>query len=126
MEIEITKDGIKETLGKGKRFEELPRKLKKLKISKIRTLPHLIETAQLVKDNSPNVHKKTSALKYAYLSNEITVQTDNGNEDYIVTIAVRKSRQKNKFWIHEIRTTKSEQRLSSSGDVNPEQEYNKV
>lgn len=126
MEIEITKDGIKETLGKGKRFEELPRKLKELKISTIRTLPRLIETAQLVKDNSPNVHKNTSDLKYAYLSNEITVQTDNGNEDYIVTIAVRKSRQKNKFWIHEIRTTKSEQRLSSSGDVNPEQEYNKT
>ena len=38
----------------------------------------------------------------------------------------RKSLEKNMFWIHEIRTTKKEQGLSPSKDVNPRQGYNKT
>ena len=72
----------------------------------IRSLLDLIKTAHLVNNNVPNL------------------STDTG--EYTVTITVRKSQQKNKFWMHEIRITKKEQGLSSSGDVNPQQEYNKT
>ena len=77
-----------------------------MKLETIRSLLDLIKTAHLVNNNVPNL------------------STDTG--EYTVTITVRKSQQKNKFWMHEIRITKKEQGLSSSGDVNPQQEYNKT
>lgn len=123
MVVEITKDGIKETLGKGNRFETLPRQLKELKLSTIRELPSLIERSKLDDDRVPNYHNADSVLKYAYLSSDITVEE---GTPYTVTITVRKSPQKNKFWIHEIRAIKKGQGLSSSEVIDPQQEYNKT
>lgn len=42
-------------------------------------------------------------VKYAYLCGEATID----GVLYDVTVTVRKSRQKNKFWIHEVRTKKN-------------------
>ena len=123
MVVEITKDGIKETLGKGNRFETLPRQLKELKLSTIRELPSLIERSKLDDDRVPNYHNADSVLKYAYFSSDITVEK---GTPCTVTITVRKSPQKNKFWLHEIRAIKKEQGLSSSEVIDPQQEYNKT
>ena len=64
MIIEITKKGIKETLGSEKRFQNLPRKLKELKIATIRSLPELIRNANLIGDNVLNtdITEKNSQL----------------------------------------------------------------
>lgn len=64
MIIEITKKGIKETLGSEKRFQNLPRKLKELKIATIRSLPELIRNANLIRDNVLNtdITEKNSQL----------------------------------------------------------------
>ena len=126
MVVEITKDGIRETLGPEMRFEKLPRVLKELKLLTIKDLPQLIETSTLSADNVKNRKNPTSELKYAYLTKDIAMQNGKDVETYTVTITVRKSTQKNKFWVHEIRTTKKEQGLSSSTDANPQQEYNKT
>ena len=126
MVIEITADGIKETLGPGKRFQYLPSSLKALKLDTIRDLPSIIKTARLVQDDVPNQHNPASAVKYAYLTNDILVDSDGVAVPYEVTISIRKSPQKNRFWIHEIRAIKKEQGLSSSSDANPNQEYNKT
>lgn len=126
MEIEITKDGIKETLGPDMRFEKLPRKLKELKLLTLRILPTLIEEAKLADSDVNNIHTKQSKLKYSYLSQEITISNETHKEKYTISIAVRKSKQKNKFWIHEIRATKKEQNLIPSGDIRPQQGYNEV
>ena len=126
MTIEITKDGIKETLGSEMRFEKLPRELKELKLQTLRMLPTLIEKAKLKEDSALNIHNPNSKLKYAYLTQDITIHDGQNNHKYTLTIAIRKSQQKNKFWIHEIRTTKKEQNLISSGDISPQQEYNEV
>ena len=107
--VEITKDGIKETLGPGMRFEKLPRALKELKLSTIRSLPALIESAHLDKDNVPNDHNPRSKLTYAYLSKKITLDNGNNKSQYVVSIGIRKSTEKNKFWMHEIRTKKKDQ-----------------
>ena len=123
MIVEITKDGIKETLGPGSRFQTLPRKLKELKLATIRELPSLIEGAKLELDNKLNYHNDNSKLKYAYLSNEVV--DDDGNE-YTITITVRKSFQKNMFWIHKIFAKEKEQGLSSSRNLSSYQEYNKT
>ena len=126
MVVEITKDGIRETLGPKNRFQTLPRDLKELKLSTIRRLPYLIENAHLDSDNVINMHNAESKVKYAYLSIDINTEQETKEHAYTVTITVRKSPEKNKFWIHEIRTTKKEQGLSSSGDIHPRQEYNKT
>lgn len=126
MEIEITKDGIKETLGSDMRFEKLPRKLKELKLLTLRILPTMIEKAKLTDSDVNNIHTEQSKLKYSYLSQEITVSNGTHKEKYTISIAVRKSQQKNKFWIHEIRATKKEQNLIPSGDISPQQGYNEV
>ena len=122
MMVEITKDGIRETLGPGKRFETLPRVLKDLKLSTLRSLPEIIASAELDTDSVSDIHNQNSDLKYAYLKSDATVD----GTRYEVTVTVRKSRQKNKFWVHEVRAEKKKQGLSSSGDVNPDQEYNKA
>jgi hypothetical protein len=97
MVIEITKDGIRETLGKENRFERLPRRIKELKLETIRSLPQIIKTAHVDSDNVPNIHNSESTVKYAYLSKDVVIQEKNGDNSYTITITVRKSPQKNKF-----------------------------
>ncbi len=126
MVIGITKKGIKETLGSGNRFQTLTRTLKRLKLMTIRDLPHLIKTAHLIMDNQGNYHNPKSNLEYAYLCNHITLMVDGKESAFDVTITIRKSQQKNMFWVHEIRTTKKEQDLSHSEDGNLQQRYTKV
>ncbi len=122
MIVEITKDGIRETLGPGKRFAALPRVLKDLKLATLRDLPEIIASATVDTDSANNIHTPNSKVKYAYLNGETTI---NGIP-YVVTVTVRRSQQKNKFWVHEVRTEKKEQGLSSSGGVSQQQEYNKA
>ncbi len=112
MVVEITKDGIKETLGPGKRYQSLPRLFKKLKLTTLRDLPIIIANSKILEDNVSDIHNENSNLKYTYLENKVLVN----DVEYNVTIAIRKSPQKNKFWVHEIRINKKEQSLSPSSD----------
>ncbi len=94
MLIEITKKGIKETLGSGMRFQNLPRKLKELKIATIRSLPRLIEKAHLLADDVLNSHGNSP--KYAYFFVCVSLNGTLLN----VRINVQKTSAKNKFWLH--------------------------
>ena len=94
--IEITRKGIKETLGSGKRFQNLPKILKELKIATLRSLPELIRVAKLNKDNVMNFHG--NAARYAYLRIEANI---NGVSVQI-RIDVQRTSAKNKFWLHMI------------------------
>ena len=67
MVVEITKDGIRETLGPGNRFSSLPRQLKELKLSTIRNLPKIVEGSYVISTDEPNRHSDRSKVKYAYL-----------------------------------------------------------
>lgn len=98
MTVAITKDGIRETLGKGSRFERLPSKLKKLKIATIQQIPELIKSATVRMNNVANYHNPSSDLKYVYLTSMAKID----NKEYEVEIIVRGSREKNKFWMHKI------------------------
>lgn len=96
MVIEITKKGIKETLGSGKRFQNLPRKIKELKIAIIRCLPELIREAHLLQDEVLNFHGDSSRYAYFVLDAEL-------NESSVrIRIDVRKTSAKSKFWLHMI------------------------
>ena len=96
MAIEITKKGIKETLGSGRRFQKLTRRLKELKIAIIRSLPEIIRKAHLSQDNVMNFHGDSS--RYAYF----VLETELNGLDVRIRIDVRKTSAKNKFWLHMI------------------------
>lgn len=107
MVIEITRKGIKETLGNGKRFQSLPRILKKLKIATLRSLPEMIRQAHMVKDCVPNSHGATS--EYAYF----VIAVDVNDVAFNVRIDVKKTSAKNKFWLHIVEITEKNSQLLS-------------
>lgn len=96
MVIEITKKGIKETLGSGKRFQTLTRTLKELKIAIIRSLPEVVRKAHLLKDDVMNFHGDSP--RYAYF----VLETKLNNLEVGIRIVVKKTSAKNKFWLHMI------------------------
>ena len=99
MEIDIGKKGIKETLGSGRRFQALPRVIKEIKIATIRRLPEIIKKSHMLEDDVVNVHGNDH--RFAYLSIDVEV---NGVA-FKITIDIKKTVEKNKFWMHNIRIT---------------------
>lgn len=107
MIIDINRKGIKETLGSGKRFQNLPRALKELKIVTIRKLPFIIQKAHLKIDNVKNMHDNASEFAYFEIDTQI-------NRVLVrISIDVKKTSVKNKFWIHYIDITKENSQLLS-------------
>ena len=111
MAIEITKKGIKETLGSEKRFQNLPRKLKELKIATIRSLPELIRNANLIEDNVSNSHGNSSRYAYFVIGVDISVILLN------IRINVQKTSAKNKFWLHIIDINEKNSQLLSPSEL---------
>lgn len=93
----INSKGIKETIGAGKRFQTLPKKIKMYKIATIRCLKQIIETANLMEDDVPNYHTD-GIYTFAYLENEILVD----EEVLEIRISIMKRIDSNWFWIHHI------------------------
>ena len=106
MQIRINPRGIKETLANGKRFQSLPRELKKLKIATIEQLPEVIKRGELIEDNIENTHGEHSL--YAYF--ETPVEINGGN--YKVRVNIRKTIETNKFWIHNVILEKDSELLN--------------
>jgi len=109
MEIRITAKGVKETIGKGKRFQSLPRGVKEQKICSIRILPELIKSAYIIKDNVENYHEDKK-YEFAYFVNNLTIDDVIHN----VRIVIKKKIGSNHFYIHHIDTEKSSELLSPS------------
>lgn len=107
VEIDIGKKGIKETLGNGNRFQTLPRKFKELKIATLRSLPNMLSRANLKVDNIKNIHGNGSEYMYY----EINVEIE--KENYNVRFDIKKTPQKNKFWIHGVRIIEKNSQLLS-------------
>lgn len=97
MKIRINAKGIKETIGKGKRFQTLPKKLKMYKVSTIRHLKEIIKNAEMLEDNVKNIHED-NGYTFAYLKNEILLD----GEIVKIRISVKKKISSNWFWIHNI------------------------
>lgn len=113
MVIEITRKGVKETLGNGKRFQSLPKVLKELKIATIRSLPEMIRMAHLVQDKVQNSHGNSP--EYAYFMIEVDINGVNFN----VRINVQKTSSKNKFWLHIVDITEKNSQLLSPSQTRP-------
>ena len=111
MQVEINESGIEEAFDP-KNYGNRGKKLKILKLASIRNITDVIENGTLVLDNDKNYHNDKSNVKYAYIENQINL---NGK---LVTIrvTVRKSLQKNKFWVHNIYTNEKNTINLSAGD----------
>lgn len=109
MIIRVTTKGIKETLGAGKRFQSLPKKLKENKIATIRSLKWIIEDAELIADDVENIHDENGYM-FAYFGSRILID----EEIYYVRISVKKKIASNIFWIHNIDERKSSELLDPS------------
>ncbi len=97
MEIETNKSGINETFSY-KNFVVNGKETKILKLATVPVLPTIIKNARVIEDNVSNFKNTQSSVKYAYLMGSIRVD----GIDYDVKITVRKSSEKNKFWVHHI------------------------
>lgn len=108
MVVRVTAKGIKETLGKGNRFQTLPKRLKVRKVATLRILPMLIETGHIIADDVENIHEE-GGYKFAYISNRIVID----DEAVGVRISVKKKAGSNHFWIHNIDEYKNGSELLS-------------
>ena len=97
MKVEINESGIEESFST-KNYRNISRNLKYLKLATIRKVPEIIIDGKLVTDDEENYHNPQSTVKYAYIEGETEVY----GVPYKVKISVRKSLQKNKFWVHQI------------------------
>ena len=97
MVIQITPRGIKETFGE-KNFYKLGRKIKIAKLAVVRDLPDIIKRGKLLTDNVENVHNPNSAVKYAYTESTAIID----GHPITINIDVRKSPDKNIFWVHKV------------------------
>lgn len=107
--IRLTPKGIKETIGKGKHFQNLPKRVKEQKIATIRYLPTLIEEGLLLENDVENYYDQNGD-RFAYFISQIAIN----NEIHDVRIAVKKKMNSNHFYIHHIDTEKSPELLSPS------------
>ena len=98
IEVVINYKGVKETFGPKYNYGYLSKIRKKMKIATIEYVPELIKYGELVKANVPNYHNNKSDLLFDEIEHPVKLD----NEDYIVKIKIRKSRDGNKFWVHKI------------------------
>jgi hypothetical protein len=95
--VEIGEEGIRETLSAGKRYATLPRKIKTAKIATIKSLPEIIKYAEVVNLNQKNYHGNNMA-NFLVLKHPVEID----GEPYNVEIKIKKTPQKNKFYIHNL------------------------
>ncbi len=97
MVVETNKSGIKETFNFAN-FIRLGKTKKAIKLATIRKLPEIIKNGKLVDNDVKNYHNDNSSTKFTYIQS--TVDVDGNN--VLVKIDIKKSPQKNKFWVHRI------------------------
>ncbi len=97
MYVVINAKGIRETIGTGKRFQVLPKKLKIYKIATLRHLKTIIENVRIIADDVENRHDEKGCM-FAYLCSEVILD----GKHIFVRISVKKKVASNWFWIHNI------------------------
>ena len=102
MAVETNKSGLDETFcmenyGRSSRFKKI------VKLATIRKLPEAIKNGDLIADNVKNTHGNNRGTKYAY----ILYDTEIDGVELTIKLAIRKSKQKNKFWVHNVETIKN-------------------
>ncbi len=101
MVIETNKSGIDETFNDNN-YGRRGKLLKYAKLATVRMLPEIIRDGHLVGDNVGNTHEGKT-VQYAYIEHNVVVD----GVPMTVKVDIRKSRDKNKMWVHSIHTQKN-------------------
>ncbi len=115
MEVEINRSGIEETFDH-KNFGSRGRFIRIAKLATIRQIDEAIEKGKLVKDDVANEHdSKDFNKRFAY----IEYQTVIDGSPVVLKLSIKKSQQKNKFWVHSIYVQKNatERRKNTKNSV---------
>ncbi len=99
MVVEINKSSIDETFSFNN-FVRLGKFKKIAKLATIRELPNVIKHGHMVADDVANKYANSENKKFAYI--EYATEVD--GKEIMVRIAIKKTPQKNKFWVHSIYT----------------------
>jgi len=99
MVVETNKSGIDETFSFNN-FVKLGMFRKISKLYTIRNLPNAIKYGHVVMDNVDNIHNNGENKKFAYIEYPTTID----GKDVVIKLAVKKSPQKTKFWVHNVYT----------------------
>ena len=98
MVIETNKSGIDETFSL-QNYARVGKNKKITKLATIRMLPEMIRYGKLVGDDVENLHNPADTnKKFAYIS--YTANID--GKDVPIKLTVKKSLEKNKFWVHSV------------------------
>ncbi len=97
MVVETNKSGIDETFSL-MNYKRLSTANKLLKLETVRRIPEIIRTGTLVGDNVSNYHNAKKGTTFAYIESKVEV----GGKEVAVKIDIKKSPQKNKFWVHSV------------------------
>lgn len=97
MVIETNKSSIDETFSKAT-YKNVGMDKKIAKLATIRLIPEIIRKGVVVKDNVPNQYGNSDNKTFAYIEGNVIVD---GKKVYL-KLDVKKTRQKNKFYVHNI------------------------
>ena len=97
MVIETNKSGIDETFN-FKNYACIGTNKKIIKLATIRRLPEIIRDGVVVEDNVPNQYGDGNNKKFAYIEHTVEV----GGNEVTIRLDIKKSPQKNKFYVHRI------------------------
>ena len=119
MVVEINKSSIDETFSKDN-YARLGKFKKYAKLATIRELPVAIRDGHLIDDNVPNSHKDgTTNKSFAY----IEYKTNIDGIDVKLKLAIKKSPQKNKFWVHSVYNIENISSYPASTEIGTEAGY---
>lgn len=103
MVIETNKSGIDETFDL-QNYARVGRWKKFAKLATIRRLPEIIRNGHVVTKNAPNMYGGTARnKKFAYIEHTLV----EGGKEITISLDIKKSPQKNKFWVHKAIDIKS-------------------
>lgn len=77
-------------------YSTCSKSLKLNKIATIRYIPEVIKNGKVITEDEVNYHSKYNGTSYSYIEGDIATSFG----DFTLKLAIRKSRQKNKFWVH--------------------------
>lgn len=101
--IETNKSGIDETFDL-QNYARVGRWKKFAKLATIRRLPEIIRDGHVVTKNAPNMYGGTARnKKFAYIEHTLV----EGGKEITISLDIKKSPQKNKFWVHKAIDIKS-------------------
>ena len=111
--VDIGRSGIRETFSTERRYAQLPMDKKRAKLAVLTKLPEMIKFAEVENPGENNRHGGSS--KFLVLKHPATID----GKEYSVTLRIKLTPQKNKFYIHDM-TLFNQNKNETNSSIAPE------